>query len=97
MTRLIKILRIFPRRTVFDKVLHDKAFNVVKNPKCDGYRRELTTLFYNFLEKKSSCGAVICANKSSIKSETLWNEKLAEEIQKPIIIKFEKRKSILIF
>ena len=65
--------------------MHDKAFNIVKNPKHDGYRGRLTSLFYNFLDKKSSCDAVTRANKSAIKSETLSNEKLAEEIYKPII------------
>ena len=25
-----------PRRTASDKALHDKAFNIDKNPKCDG-------------------------------------------------------------
>ena len=26
-----------PKRIVSDKILHDKAFNIVKNPKYDGY------------------------------------------------------------
>ena len=30
-----------PRRTVASKVLCDKAFNITKNPKCDGYQRGL--------------------------------------------------------
>ena len=29
------------RRTYFDKVLRDKAFNIAKNPKYDGYQRGL--------------------------------------------------------
>ena len=29
------------RRTAADKVLHDKAFNIVKNPKYDEYQRRL--------------------------------------------------------
>ena len=28
-----------PRRATSDKVLHDKAFNIVKNPKQDGCQR----------------------------------------------------------
>ena len=31
----------FPRGTASDKVLRDKAFNIVKNPKYDGYQSEL--------------------------------------------------------
>ena len=30
-----------PRRTASDKVLHDKIFNVGKNPKYDGYQMGL--------------------------------------------------------
>ena len=26
------------RRTAFDKILRDKAFNIAKNPKYDGYQ-----------------------------------------------------------
>ena len=26
-----------PRRAAFDKVLCDEAYNIAKNPKCDGY------------------------------------------------------------
>ena len=28
----------FPRRTATDKVLHDKAFNIAKSLKYDGYK-----------------------------------------------------------
>ena len=35
------------RRTTSDKVLRDKTFNVDKNPKYDGYQRELASMFYN--------------------------------------------------
>ena len=34
------------KRTVSDKVLRDKAFNIAKNPKCDGYQREVVLLSY---------------------------------------------------
>ena len=32
------------RRTASDKILHDKAFNIVKNPKYDGYQRGLASM-----------------------------------------------------
>ena len=38
-----------PRRTAFDKVLHDKAFNIAKTPKYDGYKYELSSIVYIFL------------------------------------------------
>ena len=39
------------RRTASDKILSDKAFNIAKNPKYDGYQRGLTW-FINVLIKK---------------------------------------------
>ena len=33
------------RRTVSDKILHDKAFNIDKTPKYDGYQRNLASIF----------------------------------------------------
>ena len=32
------------RRTFSDKVLRDKAFNIPKNPKYDGYQRGLASM-----------------------------------------------------
>ena len=40
------------RRTASDRMLHDKAFNIAKNLKCDGYQRELASMVYKFLDKK---------------------------------------------
>ena len=34
------------RRTASDKVLRDKAFNIAKNPKYDGYQRGLNSIFF---------------------------------------------------
>ena len=38
-------------RTASDKILRDKAFNIAKNPKYDGYQRRLASMFINFLIK----------------------------------------------
>ena len=70
------------RRTVDDKVLRDKAFNVAENPKYDGYKRGLSSMVYKFFDKKTA--------GSGIKSMP-QNEQLAEELHKPIIKKFKKR------
>ena len=40
------------RRLFADKVLRDKAFNITKDPKYDGYQRGLASMVYNFLIKK---------------------------------------------
>ena len=70
------------RKTASDKVLRDKAFNIAKNPKHDGYQRDLASMVYKFFDKKSS--------DSGIKS--MPNQQLANELHKPIIRKFQKRK-----
>ena len=36
------------RRKFSDKVLRDKAFNIARNPKYDGYQRSLASMFINF-------------------------------------------------
>ena len=73
------------RRTYSDKVLGDKAFNIAKNPKYDGCQRGLASMVDKFFDKKSK-GSGIANNK--IKQ----NLQLAEELHKPIIRKFKKRK-----
>ena len=67
------------RRTAADKILRDKAFNIAKDPKYDGYPRGLASMVYKFLNKKTA--------GSGIKSIP-QNEQLAEELHKPIIRKF---------
>ena len=42
------------RRTASDKILPDKAFNIVKNPKYDGYQRVLASMVYETFDKKTS-------------------------------------------
>ena len=39
------------KRTQSDKVLKDKAFKIVSNPKYDGYQRGLALMVYQFLIK----------------------------------------------
>ena len=41
------------KRTASDKVLRDKAFNIAKNRKYDGYQRGLASMVYNFFDRKS--------------------------------------------
>ena len=38
------------RRTASDKVLRDKAFNIAKNPKYDGYQRGLASMVYKLFD-----------------------------------------------
>ena len=73
------------RRIASDKFLREKAFNIAKNPKYDGYQRRLVSIdcFYTFFDEKSK--------GSCFNIEVKHNEQLAEELQKPIIRKFKKR------
>ena len=47
------------RRVFSDKVLRDKAFNIAKNPKYDGYQRGLASMVYKFFDKKSKGSGVV--------------------------------------
>ena len=85
------------KRIAADKVLKNKAFNIAKDPKYDGYQRGLAPMVYKFFDKKTKdSGVTNLANKSAIKSIP-QNEQLAEELHKPIIKKFKKRKVCLAF
>ena len=70
------------KRTAADRVLRDKASNITKNPKYDGYQRGLALMIYKFFDKKTSGGTV--KRKKNLK------EKLAEELHKTIIRIFKK-------
>ena len=70
------------KRTQSDKVLKDKAFKIASDPKYDGYQRGLASMVYKFFDKKSSGSGIV--NEP--------NYQLANELHKPIIRKFKKRK-----
>ena len=36
------------RRTASDKILHDKALNIARNPKYDAYQRRLASMVYKY-------------------------------------------------
>ena len=73
------------KRTAADKVLRDKAFNIAKDSKHDGYQRALASMVYTFCDKKTA--------GSGIKSIP-QNKQLAEELHKPIIRKLKKENCI---
>ena len=72
------------RRTASDKSLRGKAFNIAKNPKCDGYERGLASMVYKFFDKKSA--------GSGVNTTLEFNEQLAKTLHKPIIKRIKKRK-----
>ena len=69
------------RRTFSDKVLRDKAFNIAKNPKYDGYQRGLASMIYKFFDKKSKDSGVAY-------NEIKQHLQLVKELHKPIITNF---------
>ena len=83
MDHLLKIKKDLPKRTAADKVLRDKAFKFASDQKYDGYQRGLASMVYKFFDKKSS-GSGLANNNENIQ--------LANELHKPIIKKFNKRK-----
>ena len=67
------------KSTQSDKNLWDKAFEIASYPKYDGYQRGLSSIVYNFFDKKST-GSVI-------KNEIIQNQQRANKLHKPIIRK----------
>ena len=67
------------RRTVIDK-----AFNIAKNKKYNGYQRGRASMIHKFYDKKTFGG--------SVNNEIMSNQELAEESNKSIIRKFGKWK-----
>ena len=59
--------------------MKDRAYEIARNRKYDGYLRALATMVYKFFDKQTGSWMSI-------------NEKLAEELYKPVIKKFERRK-----
>ena len=81
------------KRTVADKILRNRAFNIAKDAKYDGYQRTLASMVYKFFDKKSAGSG---AKHVNIKL-TPQNQQLAEELHKSIIRKSEKRKRYAVF
>ena len=61
------------RRTAFDKILRDKAFNIAKNTKFDKYQNVIASMVYKVFDKKTSGGAS--------KNEIMSNKELADQLQ----------------
>ena len=59
--------------------MKDRAYEIAINPKYDEYQRGLVSMGYTFFGKKTGSGASV-------------NEELAQELHKPMIKKFKKRK-----
>ena len=83
------------RRANSDKVLRDKAFNIAKIPKYDGYQRGVAYMVYKFFDKKSasltnksvSGSSIVNNDDNNNNNDIKQNHQLAKELHKPIIKK----------
>ena len=75
------------KRTQSDIVLKNKAFKIASNSKYNGYERGLASMVYKFFDKKSK-GLGLKENQGNL----LANSQLANELHKPNVRKFKKRK-----
>ena len=73
------------KRTQSHKALRNIAFKIEKNPKHDEYQRVSASIIYKIFDKKSASLAGSGINSIS-------NQQLADELDKPIIWKFKRRK-----
>ena len=84
-------------RLISDQKLRNSAYDIVSNPKYDGYQRGLASMVYKFfdskvapLDKKTMSGK---GNAKHTSLERMGNNKiLAEQLHTPVTKKFNKRK-----
>ena len=77
------------RRAFSDKILREKAFNIAKNPKYDGYQRGIASMVHKFCDKKSASLPDKSVSGGGVaNNEIKQNLQLAKELHKPIIRKF---------
>ena len=67
------------KRTIPEKILRDRTYEIAKNRGYDGYERALTSMVYKLFGKKAG-------------SRIRVNEQLAEELHKPVIKRFKRKK-----
>ena len=87
MMQHILIVKILQKEPLQIKILKNKAFDIAKDPKYDGYQRGLASMAYKFFDSK-----VASLDKKSVGSGAKLipqNEQLAAELHKPIIRKFK--------
>ena len=75
-------------RLISDQKLRNSAYDIASNPKYDDYQRGLASMVYKFFDSK-----VAPLDKKTMSGKGIEiNKILAEELHKPVIKKFNKRK-----
>ena len=69
-----------------DIVLKNKALKIATDPEVNGYQRSLAAMVYKFFNERTKGSGIESGNRFP------ENKKLAEELQKPIIKNFKRRK-----
>ena len=68
------------KRTISDKILKNRAYEIPRNCNYDRYQRALASMVYKFFDKKTGSGISV-------------NKHLPEELHKSAIKKFKRRKA----
>ena len=89
-------------RVISDQKLRNSAYDIASNPKYDGHQRGLASMVYKFFDSKvAPLNKKTMSGKGNSKHSSLEptgnNKILAEELHKPVIKKFNKRKVYLQF
>ena len=84
MMQHILTVKNLAKRTISDKIVKSKTYAIAINCKYDGYQRALASMVYQFFNKKAG-------------SRVSVNEKLVDELHRPVIKKFKRRKVYAIF
>ena len=82
------------KRTVADKILKNKAFDIGKDPKYHGYQRGLASMVYKFFDSKVASPDIKSVGSAAKRVNTKitpQKEQLAEELHKSIIRKIFKK------
>ena len=66
--------------------MKDKAYEIAINPKYDGYQRGFSSMLYKFFD-----------NKTGLEAKANVSEEPAQELNKPVIKTFKRRRVYVIF
>ena len=66
------------KRTISDKILKDKTYEIARNYNYNGYQNVLASTVYKFFDKKTEWGIIV-------------NKPRVEELYKPVIKKIKRR------
>ena len=67
--------------------MKDRAYDIARNHKYDGYERAFARIVYKFSERKTGSGLIVTS-----KIGVNINKKLAKDLCKPVIRKLKRRK-----